>query len=1015
MTPEALEKLVKRGTVAELARAVSGLTEQERRSLSKTGETLYRQITRGDITVISRDRTNPYAKASLVALAVCPLSMVKRINLWNVWQEEEALCRILIDRRPDWADEWINLRLDGVQDVLTWPIVETLIRVGVCRKPTSDGYIRLMAFYFGYWAPNRAGNTPLSVRLRARPEILGEDVWRLFEVETQAFGTDWYDSPKHRAEGYESWTDALVKLAASGELSRDRLLDASLSAMWIFTGAKTLSGYRRFHEALKPTAEEITARQKAYRDLLGHKTSHIVGFALKLLKRLVKDPRLDGAGVLEAMPVVFQLEPKSQPCAALRLAWTVWQRGGASGAALEAVVAAALRHPAREVQALALEALEALVAAGHPLAIDRSGIAPYLSEVLRPRLAAFGGDAEGPIIAPAPEPEIDNDDAERLWADLREIDAGVRASLGLAADRIEDLTSRLPGDPVWRLEERAALEPLEPLAPIGSLDELIDAVAHAVEAVDSADDVERIIDAVCRLCDQRPADFAARTAPVLHRIETGGSAEGSQGIDCFGTLPALTDLIRTWLTGTLCTTQTADWLRIRGAPRFAQLRVAALRGRVLRQEPFQPLSTPTHRWGWIDPRVLVERLRSMPGEGMRPIHADAIQALLRLAPCHREPALKDAREIGDPIGRPVRWALGGDAGPTRDDRPDAPLWVAAARARHPSAAIFEALAPLELPRDWPDVVTGAAFTWTPLAVRSSASEKPLIRIERTPAFPSETAKGGVLRRIRGAFGSKQDPEVINDERCPELNHYPTALVHEVPDEWWHSPGIQTPWLIHWTAMVWPLNPRPFFIQGIEALARRVDKNGSSLEPIYAYLHPLFERCLPVDETAALLLWLGLLSKDADVRQLALDVAVEGIGDGRISAGRIAAVLSRLVAGGRIKLNRLGHVARELSRVSGPHQLVAAEVIEACLMSVDPAARGLHELLEPLHEIQHALGRPLSPAARERLASIKGKGKTAKLARALIEDAPERPGALYRQALLEVWRSRAPDRRVDRIH
>ena len=72
-----------------------------------------------------------------------------------------------------------------------------------------------------------------------------------------------------------------------------------------------------------------------------------------------------------------------------------------------------------------------------------------------------------------------------------------------------------------RLEAARApvLSGLQPIVPIATLDELFDAVGHALEKVDHGDDVERIIDGISRLCDQRPADFERRAAPLVSRIQ----------------------------------------------------------------------------------------------------------------------------------------------------------------------------------------------------------------------------------------------------------------------------------------------------------------------------------------------------------------------------------------------------------------------------------------------------------------------------------------------------------------
>jgi hypothetical protein len=101
------------------------------------------------------------------------------------------------------------------------------------------------------------------------------------------------------------------------------------------------------------------------------------------------------------------------------------------------------------------------------------------------------------------------------------------------------------------------------------------------------------------------------------------------------------------------------------------------------------LGAPTHAGGWIDPRVLVERVRgaapgvdaapghaAAPGDDADPTHAgvDEVEfavALLRLAPDGRAEALAAAADVPGRPGEVLRCALGGDPAEGRD-------WPAAA-------------------------------------------------------------------------------------------------------------------------------------------------------------------------------------------------------------------------------------------------------------------------------------------------------------------------------------------------
>ena len=120
------------------------------------------------------------------------------------------------------------------------------MRLGVAKKPTSEGYVRLMVQ--GLPDECHVNNfTPLSQKLRANPDLLEDELWRLFEVETHAFSLDQSKNNPHAPANYESWSTAVLKLAADGRIDRERLLDASFSGI--------TAGFKKGGEFPGPGAE----------------------------------------------------------------------------------------------------------------------------------------------------------------------------------------------------------------------------------------------------------------------------------------------------------------------------------------------------------------------------------------------------------------------------------------------------------------------------------------------------------------------------------------------------------------------------------------------------------------------------------------------------------------------------------------------------------------------------------------------------------------------------------------
>ena len=86
----------------------------------------------------------------------------------------------------------------------------------------------------------REPHVRLGDRLLAEPDLLETEVWRLFEVETSAFAFDWQSRQPTLPADHESWPQALARLAAAGALDRQRLLDASLDALWVMDNGTCL-------------------------------------------------------------------------------------------------------------------------------------------------------------------------------------------------------------------------------------------------------------------------------------------------------------------------------------------------------------------------------------------------------------------------------------------------------------------------------------------------------------------------------------------------------------------------------------------------------------------------------------------------------------------------------------------------------------------------------------------------------------------------------------------------------
>ena len=1054
VTPIELEDLIIAGNAAKVADAVAPLTEAERRKLSSAvnalagglwgalpgwkdedgpgspGDAIRRLMAHRNAHTGGRHdyliHTRQSGAARVAVLAVCPLSVCRRraggLFLTVDPAVDEAMLRVLRDRRPPFLAELVDAFLEPRTGGLNWACVWGLVREGLIEKPDSDNFIDYFARQRLGTMGIKANETSLPDRLAAEPALLPE-VWRLFEVETDAFafGFERFDHL------FQSWPSAIIELSMRGLMDRPRLLRASASAMLNPWKTMSLSTLGKLHEALAPTPDELSVLQPVYADLLASPTPAMAAFGAKMLAAADQAGRLDAAH-LPALAGAFSLRTKGPAKAAIKLlkpraadkAATAEQRDGAAE-----VLAGALSHEAADVQAAALAALGPAA----KLAAKAGDVPPWVQAVrdrlpdlaatVRPKaealLAPFG---LAPPAEPPAGPEVEPAD---VLSDADDVPAHWRHLAGLdAADLLSG--DRYPAPPPFELTDAVVLTGVAPVAPIETVDELIDAVAHAVETVDSPEEVERILDGISRLCDRRPGDFAARTEALLKRAEMIPPTSTMSGItQLYHADDALRRLVLRWLAGP--DAAVPESIKSWHDPSmsvftFEEWRIGELMSRVGRGVAAPLLSAPTHARGWIDPAAAVGRWKSLEASGLTPPRSDVIAALLRLAPDapdRRAAALQAAKELASPDAAALRYALGSD------DPADAPAafpWHG--RPAHepsqgrPALAAADADAPGKerQGQDAPATVHGrdahatagaADAELTGLWLAAGRCRTPRGRLDDLAAAgvvvpgPDGTVPAEYGAKPHKWSDTKSHPGVYSHTyehlrldlsrgaaETQGLNAaWPTRLLHHLNHR--HlSGGSPVAWARRWAQTIWPLNADPYLATGAEAMVRRLDDAGSTMEPNHAFLDPLFDADRPWTPVAHLAVAVGLAGRDADVRGLCVDALIEAIADGRFDPRPLAAQLATLAAGGLLKLNRPAGALAEVARVSDLHAWASAEVLAGLVGSCrDGLPKDAHHALASLLELLTTLNLPLPPECRPVLEAASGSGKAAKLAGALL--------------------------------
>jgi len=463
-----------------------------------------------------------------------------------------------------------------------WPVVRRGVREGLIDEP-ADGdayaYVRGMVAGLG----DHAGGDILYDALLADPELLEADLWRIFEVDCSSELVNaiaWTTREDMAHQGENRWLVALTRLAAEGRVDRQRLLDASLTALMRDFRPSMVGWYAQLHEALEPTDDERRARADAYLALLGSPAPAVVKEGLAGLRQLVDHP--PSAELAAAAIGPLSQKQKNLAVEMLRLLEFAARDAQARPDVLEAV-AIGLGHERGDVQERALALLEK-----HADDVPRAALLPYgevVAAQLRPRLAALTGLEE-------------------------------------AIDRVE-LPSAWPEPVQPRMTVERLRGDVAALEAVASVDELIEVAALLLEGQGSGDDAERFLDGVSRLCDERPAGFERRTAGLVKQVE--GRVIEFPGRSGAHWVRVVVDA----------------WVRGRRPPSepdvdsvldFLGRRAIEVAARARRRNARPLLAFPTHAGGWIDPDVLAERVQAVGRFRNRPDAADRLQASLRAFP-----------------------------------------------------------------------------------------------------------------------------------------------------------------------------------------------------------------------------------------------------------------------------------------------------------------------------------------------------------------------------------------------
>lgn len=851
---EQVEAAIRNGDAKAVRKLLAGKSEKERTALSgamaKTFDLAHK-------LVFSRDGAKAAAKLGVDferknaegRSATWDVVEAARIALTRTMTSAEAISKhswrsvpsdddVVFESMKDRPAELVRAWVEKVSELTysRWWALRRLVREGICENPDTDAYVLGMVveahFRLNGWEQAQKKRRPL---FDEDPALLEKDLWRIFEVE----GTR--DASLTGVE--RLWTDTLLGLAESGRIERGRLLDATLSALSRDFAQHKAGFYSRLHDALKPTPKEMAKRASAYVELLGSRIAPTVSLATRVVESLPANVDLDPASfVRSATSAARSARGQSTALALLRLLDA--KRGEAD--ALDAVVAF-LEHSSVDVIDAAMTILEASKP-NKALVVRVAALVPTIPASRRARVQAWAGGGK----AEKTDKTDKTDNPDKPDKPTKEIAPTASAKKASPADAkragIAALAKAPPQGPWPRvtLEEPAPrLDPSRAVTPIADVDELLAAAARALEEPNDRVNYERVLDGVSRLgapLSALPKDaikpLAKRAAKLCERHSTTAAV-----------------LINGWLTGN----DGRDVLKSRHSEVYINTRQFGLRRvqnvlkRLAAGKTAALLSMPSTEGFFVDPIALATKVKTHEGDDL----ADAVTALLRLAPEHRPAALKKLTGIKGELASAVRHALGSDA--EKPGKKDAPLWYAAARARGGDDAVVKKAFPkagadageaARLRFFWKKTVSNPKSSWATLQIAFEPAPPKLADIP-PDAYSVMLATDGM-----GGHGAQFGGE---DDLREMASNYPSNL-------------------------------RTLLAHGVERISGNVDFGSSAWEN-HVFIEALIDPDVPLDDVGLYLLAIATNTKEARENALATDALIAAITDGRVVGPELGVVMA----------------------------------------------------------------------------------------------------------------------------
>jgi hypothetical protein len=957
--------------------------------------------------------TRPACQAAV--LASCSLSEIKKMGITGL-PEASVVLAALTDRKPRWMSGFASWICDS-HLYQNWNVARELERKHHVELEHDEDYLTTMAV--GMPLCNR----DLAEVLKDDPEALKlalDRMLRSFQslramndaVFRGSLGgrrtANFIASAQAGRKLGQLWRDALVSLQSAGAIERRDLLDAVLSSIGPMAQAESEASASVYaeegpsawligvHDALNLTLEERHSHLSDYLRVLNSRFAPALGWAIDQLGQLLETGKISAVEYCPQLEPAFFVTKKDPALAALKLFKTLSKKNPEFKPVAARLATLGLEHPSQEVQKRAVSvvtdcgdkndsgfASELLLHAENASALQKQAIADWLKDAATPL-------EEQPVV------ETPTASHEQLLTEAAAVDPHY-AQLANLPHLIEILNGgtaelrALKLDPFTIPHIYSAAK----LQPILEVNDLVMLFLKLLENAGDADDLELCLDGVSRLCNERSPEFRLQTASLKQRATHLLSQEGRNEFQ--GARPApfagqsarcdLSALALAWIDGSFSRPGplgSAAAFIAKTSPTllaFFSLRVSNIAERAAKRISLPLLSAPSHKRGWIDPRLILKRLAEWQNAKQPLDIADAIQALLRLAPDFRQEALSALPAPTSEFLQALRYALG-DSEDVVPKPPKsvfgavtklfgttmigAPLWVAACRARAPQDD---------------DPLLNSLYA--ELGPDSTCAARYQHNIEKV-----DVAEGSFTFAFNPAMQAPFEAflQPSPARRGREASLFPTELLHNKPvfSLWGWSEKA------NWETYAWPLSKESQFAAEARQASAYLDSQSPNWRGDW---DALFDPDVPANGMACWLVATALTVKNQECQRLALDGLIAAIDDSRMDGFGLGDVLSVIVTSKRFKSSRLVAPLKEAARVSPLHNEVIKTALQKSLSGLPkPDDAPPVKLLELLFELSHDTHSGIEDAdARRYLECIvekqgtkKSVSKSAKLAKSLLD-------------------------------